>query len=526
MRANDMENRRYIYDALYGIIYLPNFVWKVISCTELQHLREVRLCDINSLCLTGGSNINRYEHAIGACYLANNCVENWPQRNPISEKEKQQVVLAALFHDVVNPAFGHSVEHVVYKEGFRHENSFEDLVFGRKTKYYRYKSARFEPIYFGAHMELASKINEENLRAIAKIIRGEGKLGPLINGTMDLDNIDNVFRLAYHIGIVKSGKVPLNLARSLWVENGSLIIKETAISGVEEWYNVRKKLYSFLLLNPEEFSGKCMLREAVELAKKKYLHAFNWYDTDFALLRKLFEMPLVRQEVKRYLFSLNDELVDDLNNSIPSERLLRIFKQKKLKFSDKAYVEPTENGWKIHDKSKCFFVKHRKKELHVYKLIETGIQISRIIQRLMKGELYGYIGIFSTPNIEKSEIFTNINERRNLEDELTTMIRNTFKYARFKSATIALHPIVDVNKTKRQINFRTDRGRSLSIGTSSRRLLIGVFFGNPNLNMHRINPTSKIMKKIRKEIKFFLSDYMSDTEIKEVELYAESRQGK
>lgn len=524
MKRSNEENRRYIYDALYGVIYLPDFVWEVISCTELQHLREVRLCDINSLCLTGGANINRYEHAIGTCYLANECVKNWSQQNPISKKEQKQLILAALLHDVVNPAFGHSVEHVEYKEGFRHENSFEDLVFGRKTKHYQYRSATLEPIYFGSHKELAAKISEENLRAIGKIIRGEGKFGPLINGTMDLDNIDNVFRLAYHIGIVNSGQAPLTLARSLWVEDESLIIKEEAIPYVKEWYNTRKKLYSFLLLNPEEFSGKCMLREAVELAKKKDKHAFNWYDTDFALLTKLFKVPLVRQEVKDYLFSLSNEVAAELNNRTPSEKLLRIFKQQKLDISGKAYVEPRENGWKIHDRGKVYFVRRWKRELRVYKLFERGIQISRIIQRLMKSELYGYIGVFSTPKIKNREVFTNITERRILEDELSTMIRKRFKHARFKNAIIKLHPIVDVNKTKRQINLRTDKGRSLSIGKSSRRLLVGVFFENPHLSIYKLNPASEIMKKIREEIKVYLSDYLDDAELKEVELYAESRQ--
>jgi len=289
--------------------------------------------------LTGGANISRYEHAIGTCHLANECIKNWPQRNPVSEEEQQQLLLAALLHDIVNPAFGHSVEHVVHKEGFRHENSFEDLVFGRKTtKPYQYRSAKLEPIYFGLHMELASKISQENLRAIGRIINGEGKLGPLINGTMDLDNIDNVFRLAYHIGVAKSGRVPLNLARSLWVKNNSLIIEEKAISYIEEWYNVRKKLYSFLLLNPEEFSGKCMLREAIELAIKKHKHSFNWYDTDFSLLTNLYKMhPLIRQEVKSFLFLFDNEFVDELDNCRLSERLHEIFRENGYALSDKAY---------------------------------------------------------------------------------------------------------------------------------------------------------------------------------------------
>lgn len=526
VKRSSTKNRRYIYDALYGIIYLPDFIWKVIPCTELQHLREVRLCDINSLCLTGGANISRYEHAIGTCYLSYECIKNWPQRKPLSKEEQKQLLLAALLHDVVNPAFGHSVEHVVFKEGFRHENSFEILLFGRKEGLYKYKSVTLEPIYFGSYLELTSKVSEETLRGVAKIIRGEGKLGPLINGRMgmDLDNIDNVFRLAYHIGIVNSGKVPLSLAKSLWVEEGSLVVKEEAVPLVKEWYNVRRKLYSFLLLNPEEFSGKCMLREAIELAKKKDKYAFNWYDTDFELLKKLYGMPLVRQEVRNYLFSLKDEFAEEFKNHVLSERLLMIFEKNGHKLSNKAYIKTTKNGWKVYDGTKIYFVKHRERELRVYKLLERGIEIQKIVRRLMKGELYGCIGIFSSPNVTKSEIFTDTNKRRELEDELSKHIRDKYAHSRFKFAIIALHPIIDLGKTQRQVKFKTDRGRILRIGKHSRRLLIGVFFTNPNLNIYKINPISSVMKKIREDVRRYISKYLGGAELKEVELHAEAWQ--
>ena len=84
-RIKSKKEERYIYDALYGAINLPDFIWDIISCPELQRLREVRLCNINSLCLTGGANINRYEHAIGTCYLAKVCLDNWPPLNPITK---------------------------------------------------------------------------------------------------------------------------------------------------------------------------------------------------------------------------------------------------------------------------------------------------------------------------------------------------------------------------------------------------------------------------------------------------------
>ena len=66
--------KRYILDALYAVLYFPNFIWDVLFTPEMQRLRELRLYNINSLCFTGASNINRYEHSIGTCHLAMQCI--------------------------------------------------------------------------------------------------------------------------------------------------------------------------------------------------------------------------------------------------------------------------------------------------------------------------------------------------------------------------------------------------------------------------------------------------------------------
>jgi len=441
------ENKRYIYDPLYGIINdLPRFVWDVIPCPELQRLREVRLCNINSFCLPGGANINRYEHAVGTCYLAQECLNSWPLLSPIDTKEKERFLLAALLHDVVSAAFGHSVEYIESKEGFDHERAFKYIILGEKKGSYRYKYATLEPIFFGMPRALASKLADEDIEAIGEIVAGNGRFGPLINSTMDLDNIDNVFRLAYHIGLVKSGEVPLKLARSLYTgqpttdKYGKLILRKEAIPLVEEWHKVRKELYSLLLLNPEEFSAKCMLNEAIEIAKEKAYLPFNWYDVDHELLEKL--------------------------SNICSES-------------------------------------------------------RNIISRLMVGDLYGCMGIFSTTRTDKYESISDISTRKKLELNLIEMIQSRFD-PRFKDAMIAIHPILDVNKTERRVCIQTDDGTVVQIGKSSNQLLIGVFFKNVYLNTYTISDIPYgIKNEMCRKISAYLSDVLGDPNLRQLKLYGE-----
>ena len=537
-KINFKRGKRYIYDPLYGPIYLPNFIWDILSCPELQRLREVRLCNINSLCLTGGANINRYEHAIGTCYLAKICLKNWPPLNPITKEEKIHFLLAALLHDVVSGAFGHSIEYI---EGFKHEEDFVYAVTGEKGSKYEYMSVSTEPIFFGMSRELIPRLEnlkkkyraEIDIKKIGEIIAGKGRFGPLLNNIMDLDNIDNVFRLAYHIGLVKSGEIPIKLAKSLYIKNKKLVIRKNAIHLIEVWYNVRKKLYSFLLLNPEEFSAKCMLTEAIELAKIKEKNPFRWYYVDFELLENLLRIPIVEISVRKPIppdmkSTLSIDFKKELDKLNISKNLKStLLEQYGIDLSSSVIVEKIGDEWKIKDGDKEYLIKKRRSEFVIYKVVKRGESISTIISRLMKGELYGCIGIFSTSRTEKANIFFDFSKKRELEDELSSIIREKCGtiLSRLKNAMIAIHPIIDVNKTERQVIIDTDDGESIKVGKSSNRLLIGVFFRNKELNIYDLFSLNEKhpekLKRVKEEVYKYLVEILDDLNLKKLELYGE-----
>lgn len=438
-----MINKRYIFDALYGVIYLPDFIWELIPSPELQRLREIRLCNINSLSLTGGANINRFEHAVGTCYLALKCYESWLLKRAINESERRVFLIAALFHDVANSAFGHSVEYV---EKYRPEDSFFDILHGTKGTNFTAKRASTEPVFFGLRGTLYEtlsdkfQLNDRELQQISDAIQGQGIFGPLISNGIDLDNIDNVYRLAYHIGLVKETCTPLKLASSLIVENNELLIDEKSIHLLQDWFETRKLLYNFLLLNPDEFAGKCMLTEAVEISKEREFIPFKWSDTDYELLKKL-------------------------GNSSSENAVL--------------------------------------------------------ITRLMTGNLYGCVAIFSTSEIAFYNDLVNPVMRKVIEKEIEAIIRQ--KYSHLRSALIALHPILDSNKTERKIKMRTTDHESVEIGYSSKRLLIGVFFKNKDLNINSLRGTLKGATSIQMDIRGYFSQKLKDPNLSQLELYDESK---
>lgn len=275
---------RYIYDVLYGKITLPEYLWEILKCPEVQRLREVRMCNINSLCLTGGANINRYEHSIGTSWLAIKCME----RLKVDNNLKRIFTIAALVHDIGSTAFGHSVQYVIDKEGYQHESIIDILGLSKEiTNGYSYQRAKVQPIYFGMPKRLTELLTQEEIVEVSNIVSGYGTYGRLINGVIDLDNIDNVFRLAYHIGLIRDNETPLKLAQSLIIQDNKIVIIDSFKDLLLEWYNVRKKMYNYLLLNPDEFSAKCMLEEALSIAQKRSNVSFFWHDVDYELLMKL-----------------------------------------------------------------------------------------------------------------------------------------------------------------------------------------------------------------------------------------------
>lgn len=503
-----MKSKKYIYDALYGKIYLDPIVWEVFSTPELQRLREVRLCNINSLCLPGGANINRFEHAIGTVYLAQQCIEDWPL---IPAEEKKHFLLAALFHDSANAPFGHSVEYIEAPAGYDPEKDFKKAVLGLNTKGgYVYKTLSHEPFFFGVMRKLASLITPELVEDIGETIRGEGKFGPLISGSMDLDNIDNIYRLAYHIGIINRSDTPLKLAKSIWTDNGKLIIKDEAIPYAEEWYKVRRNLYLLLLENPEEFSAKCMLTEAIEIEKKlrkkdENDNHISWNDSDYDVLTKLHNLQS---------HDLEFTMSIDFLSSINTIAML------------KTYIQKTYNNYQAIKETE-YLVKSDNKQTY-YELIngevKRTVKYSKIfepkilIERLMTGDLFPCISILSTTKINAYNDYLNFESKTNIEQEINSSINSLLR----KGYNIVLHPIKDVNKTERILKLTGESGKTYTIGNPSNRLLIGIFIRNNTANIHKLNTNSPLFKAIRKDLVDFFTNKLNDPELTELSLHSEA----
>ncbi len=271
-------------DPLYGRLDPSEHEARLIFAPEVQRLRYVRMCNINSLLIAGASEIKRFEHVLGVLRLTH----EWIRSHPIPSVDAQALCAAAILHDVFTPPFGHSMQYVFEddtpQEGFRHE----DLAAGIASRFYQVLNANasFSGRAFETHKLLSPNMQER----VANLIAGQGDLGMVLAGTLDLDNIDNVIRLAYHAGIAETedADVALQLARSIRVANGRLTVTQSAIPLIERWQYLRRCLYEHLLLDWGDFSAKAMLTRMTEDGiRAGILSVDSWRLTDEEFLARL-----------------------------------------------------------------------------------------------------------------------------------------------------------------------------------------------------------------------------------------------
>jgi uncharacterized protein len=256
---------RVVIDALYGSFKLDSFLYELICQPEVQRLREVRLSNINSLLLPGSSNISRFEHSLGTAHLASIVVSEMS----LPHDQRLNLVCAALLHDVTITPFGHLMEEAFHYADlpFDHETRLRQI-FGGEVELGNIDVQVFEGKTVGFRRVLDKKEFKKhgaNIQAVLSLKSGEGALGRLIKGSIDLDNIDNICRMAYHIGISFRRELPIELSKAFFIYNHELSFDSKKKGLIVEWLNLRETLYNILMTNPIDFAAKSMLVEAIRL---------------------------------------------------------------------------------------------------------------------------------------------------------------------------------------------------------------------------------------------------------------------
>jgi HD superfamily phosphohydrolase len=285
-------------DILYGRIELPDWLDSFIRIPEFLRLRGVRLSNVDSIEFKDFSGPNRWEHSIGVAYLAYLFCE----KSGMDSTNSTHLILAALLHDIATPPFAHTVEHVL--ENFDHEQEAENILFGLDFPVF----ASQVPQFLNACDFTAKKFGISiDPRKIVELITGnsDNKYSYLINGSVDLDNADNVTRACTHMGIAVDREVPKKIVE--WLSSCREIPLDLNLvenHAVSTWLSYRKLLYQAFFRSSEIELGRQaflqhIIRRAIDLGLSRNALIFNTDERLLVMLER-FGDPELRDLVERY----------------------------------------------------------------------------------------------------------------------------------------------------------------------------------------------------------------------------------
>ena len=286
-----------VVDQLYGAITIPAWLKPVVFSPELQRLREVRLINTTSPTCGSLSDARRFTHTLGVLHLASKIAPEIS--NTWSRDESKAFLVAALLHDIGTPAFGHLFEYQLAAiKGWDHERFVLDIIKGTYNK-----SKKYHQIYYKNPLKLSGILQDikVDVELVANLVTGKNTLGQLLAGIIDLDNIDNVFRMAILLDLSSEKQKPMELVARIHPEKSGLVFDEDIIPLLDTWRSLRRKAYEILAFDESCLSGQAMLTDCFTTTLiSGRIDENYWYFTDEQILREFIEIDEIKEIVQRF----------------------------------------------------------------------------------------------------------------------------------------------------------------------------------------------------------------------------------
>jgi HD superfamily phosphohydrolase len=242
----------FIKDPIYGYLRLTETEKKILDTRPVQRLRRIRQLSGAEYVYPAATH-TRFEHVLGATYLAGVVAENLPAK--LDESEKKALKVAALLHDVGHAPFSHLFEPLLQKYvGKTHEDMSTSIIL---------------------NSELSGVLQQEGLdpNLVSRLSVGRfsdpkrAYLDQIIRSSVDVDKMDFVLRDSYHTGAGYGGVDIFRLIYTMDVLNGNLAVDVTALSTLESFILARLESFRTIYFHKTSRAAQIMLLKALENAK-------------------------------------------------------------------------------------------------------------------------------------------------------------------------------------------------------------------------------------------------------------------
>jgi HD superfamily phosphohydrolase len=213
-----------IKDSVHDHIEVEGVARALFDTPAVQRLRRIKQLGPAHL-VYPSANHTRFEHSLGVYHLACEGLEHLG----IQGKQAERVRAAAILHDIGHAPYSHTIEEVVHRHTGKYHDDVHDLL---------------------AQNEVGDVLRNRghDPDTIADLIAGDGKLGQLVSGELDVDRMDYLVRDAHHTGVPYGTIDHARLVRELTLVDDELVLEEGNVPTAESLLLARA------LMNPTVYN--------------------------------------------------------------------------------------------------------------------------------------------------------------------------------------------------------------------------------------------------------------------------------
>jgi len=223
-----------IRDPIHGYVKLDDLAEELVSTPQMQRLRWIKQLGLANLVYPGASH-TRFEHSLGVYHLAGIVARHLG----LNEEDRLRVCAAGLMHDIGHGPLSHATESVLSSCLRREHENIADIL------------RRDEP------RAVLSRYGIQP-HEIQSLVKGEGKLGQIVSGEIDVDRMDYLIRDAHYTGVAYGVIDHLRLIEKMRIHQGELVMESGGIQAAASL------LVSRLLMHPTVyFHHVCRISECM-----------------------------------------------------------------------------------------------------------------------------------------------------------------------------------------------------------------------------------------------------------------------
>uniref|UniRef100_A0A7C3YM10 HD domain-containing protein n=1 Tax=Geoglobus ahangari TaxID=113653 RepID=A0A7C3YM10_9EURY len=196
-----------IHDVIHGSIKLNEWQLEIIDTPTFQRLRRIKQLGFAHL-VYPGANHTRFEHSLGAMHVASKITNN------------EEIVAAALIHDIGHTPFSHSTENTLKKYLKSRHEDIKDIIKNSEIKDVLEK--------YGMNWKL--------------VVKNVTK--PPVSGVIDVDRIDYLLRDSHYTGVAYGIIDADRLLDKIVFDGREIYIERGGIRAAESFLISRYLMYS------------------------------------------------------------------------------------------------------------------------------------------------------------------------------------------------------------------------------------------------------------------------------------------